>query len=29
VGVFKETETVQSRVLLELNLPVAQIFEGA
>jgi Uma2 family endonuclease len=29
VGVFKETETVQSRVLSELNLPVAQIFEGA
>ncbi|MFA0785096.1 Uma2 family endonuclease [Fervidibacter sacchari] len=29
VGVFKETEIVQSRVLSELSLPVVQIFEGA
>ncbi|MFA0742997.1 MAG: hypothetical protein DFNUSKGM_003130 [Candidatus Fervidibacter sacchari] len=29
VGVFKETEIVQSKVLTELSLPVAQIFEGA
>jgi Uma2 family endonuclease len=29
VGVFGETGTVRSRVLSELGLPVAQIFEGA
>jgi Uma2 family endonuclease len=29
VGVFGETGTVRSRVLSELSLPVAQIFEGA